>query len=943
MRKILILLGLLAGSAFAQGIDLSDVRWVAPREQAKQNSFQMVDGDVSFKFPVVNKGGAWFVGQLQKEVLLTGKKFLNFSARSDDGQTHLVYFYIRRELQPNDQASFYSLVEVTPEWKTFNLRLERSNRTNAGKGYFVYTKGTKNCDIDLRKGGRLLTLQPVVQEQAEVSFKEFNLSEEPLVKNPKADAIAAEIAAHPKVQPYQFREIIKPGAVKAAGFCIVAPEAGNFAAAELSKYLEKATGAKFPVVAAPGDRNIILSVRPGEPEDAFQTELTDGKNLKITGNSPRALTYAVYDFLEKAAGVRWFAPFDYGEVVPRNPELAFPLFRDESAPSMNYRCPHYCSYTRQAGAEKHAYDMADWAFKNRYNVELERLKNRDKVNEFYAKRGGCIWLMEHAGHNFHKLIPPKTYFKDHPEFFCFDRATGTWKAEYAQLCTTSPGLVKELGKVADEYFKRNPEQRFFPLFQEDGARLWCQCPPCLALNPSGSNLAKATENNINLANNVQQEIRKKHPDRSVFTYAYGITVSPPEKILPVPGVRIMYCWYSDGNPGMMPWLSRAFSDVEKWSRLTDGNIVVYSYHYLNPRYMFNNEHVLINMFRTFNLLKIQGSNQESTESWGGVDAYLQYLGGRLPWNPWFDEEALKTDYFNTFYGAAGPAVRAYHDLLSERLSDKSSWLRMGLSQYGFIPEADLKKMTDYLETARQAVKDDPRASKAVAAQAGYLRYLTAYSAAMAAGDRFYRAPDAEKYQNALNAIETLKDVTKSLLADRIVSHDVQRVYTAWERNLKAAHEENLARTGVLKDYNILKTLNPWRFQTDPDAKGDGEQWFAADFNDSGWKQINSGKFWEDQGFPSYNGAGWYRATIEIPTGKPAALYFGGADERAWVYLDGKYIGGHHEGDVDKLWNEPFVIDIPGDIASGNHQLTVKVIDSAGKGGLWKDVLLLQKK
>ncbi len=944
MKKLLCLLVLFAASVFAQEISLGDIEWVAPRGQGKQNSARVENDEVTFHLSPAAKGGAWFVGRLQKEILLTDKKFLNFSARSSDGQTHLIHFYIRRELTSGDQASYFSLVEITPEWKEFNLHLIRSSRTNAAKGYFVFTKGTKNCDIDLRKGGKLLTLQPVASQKAELIFKNFNLSSEKSL-SPDALAMAEKIAAHPRILPYRFREIIKPDAVKAAGFSIVAAGADEkFAAGELAKYLEKATGTKFPVVSVPAEKNIILSIRPGEPAEAFQCELTDGKNVRITGNSRRALTYAVYDFLEKAAGVRWFAPFDYGEVVPVNPELAFPLFKDESVPAMGYRCSHYCSYTRQPGAEKHSWNMADWAFKNRYNVELERLKNRDKIRDFYTERGGCIWLMEYAGHNFHKLIPPKKYFKDHPEFFCYDRATGKWKAEYAQLCTTNPELVKEIGRVADEYFKRNPEQQYFPLFQEDGARLWCQCPACLALNPSGSNLGKATENNINLANNVLREIRRRHPDKGVFTYAYGITVKPPEKILPDPGVRIMYCWYSDGDPSLMPWQSGGFSDLLEWSRLTNGNVVVYSYHYLNPRYMFNNEHALINMFRMFNLMNIQGSNQESAESWGGLDPYLLYLGGRLPWNPWLDEEALKQDYFDGLYGAGGKDVRAYHDLLSARLSDKSGRRRMGLSQYGCIPEADLQKMDELLKSARQAVAGDTRAAKAVQVQIEYLRYLTAFSEAMAAGDRFYRTPDAEKYQQTLDAIGKLRAVTPELLPDLIVSFYVQRVYDAWERGLKAAYEENQARAEIRKDYNIVKTLTPsWRFRTDPEAKGDKEQWSSPAVDDSAWGLVQSGKFWEEQGFPNYNGAAWYRMTVDIPKGNPCSFYFGGVDERAWVYLDGKYIGGHHEGDVGKLWNEPFRVDIPAGTVPGPHLLAVKVIDSAGKGGLWKDVLLLQKK
>lgn len=40
---------------------------------------------------------------------------------------------------------------------------------------------------------------------------------------------------------------------------------------------------------------------------------------------------------------------------------------------------------------------------------------------------------------------------------------------------------------------------------------------------------------------------------------------------------------------------------------------------------------------------------------------------------------------------------------------------------------------------------------------------------------------------------------------------------------------------------------------------------------------------------------------------------------------------------------PFTIMLPSDIKQGTHPLTVKVIDSANKGGFWKNVYLISKK
>ena len=937
----LMVIGVSAGE-----IPITGFHWTIPRGHGTN---RIIDGAIELRLTKPEKSsGCWQVGQPAQEIRLEGYRYLNFNARSMDDKTHLVNLYIRRRLAPGNEASFYSIIEVKPEWQSYKLQLRRSDRSKASFGFFAFTKGTKNCDIDLSKGGRLLTIQPAATASAVLQFKDFKLTTQPAETNPEAVKIAAQMEQHPQNAPYQFRKIIKPEAVGAVGFSIViqpvAGETERFAARELAGYLQRITGKAFPVTTVPsGGRNIILAVRPSDPEEGFFSGLTDGKTLTITGNSPRALLFAVYDFLEKAAGIRWFAPFDYGEIVPSNPELKFPLFQDSSEPQISYRRLHYCSSSRAPQASVHRWVTADWCVKNRFNVELERLQNRKEIEKFYQSRGGCIWLPENPGHNFHKLIPPRKYFKTHPDFFCFDRATGKWRAERAQLCTTNPELIQELGRLADSYFQRHPDHQYFPLFQEDGHRLWCQCAPCLALNPSGSNLASASENNINLANQVCAEIRKKYPDKGVFTYAYGISCKPPVKIRPQPGVRVMYCYYSNGSPHHHPWQVSNFREILEWRRLTGGNMVIYSYHYLGPLYAFNDADTMTQMFRMFHLLGLQGSNQETSESWAGADGYQLYLGGRLAWDPWVNETELRRDYYRKFYGPAADSIQKFVELLSRTLCNRSLWLRHGLNSYRFIPANTLAEMKQLIRKAEQSAAGNARVFKAVKSQSAYLEFLEAWSKAMEAGDRYYREPSAELCQTALATVGNLRKVIRKLVPERLVSLKTIRICDAWERNLNASWKENQASRRIRERYHVICELNPWKFRTDSRAAGNRERWYAADFDDTAWKSIRSGRFWEEQGFPDYDGAAWYRIKLEIPDfGTRVGLYFGGADERAWIYLDGKYIGGHYEGDAGILWEEPFTVMFPPNTA-GKHQITVKVIDSAGKGGLWKPVLLIAEK
>ncbi|MHC4873600.1 MAG: DUF4838 domain-containing protein [Planctomycetota bacterium] len=946
MKKQCLILALIltvfTAKITAEDVKLDNFKWILQRKNPGSNT---TDGKV-INIELKNYQRAC----LQENIQLDKHKYIRFTARSNDNENHLIYIYIRRQKSPGNEASFYSLIELSPEWKTYYLRLERKHRSKMAHGYFAFNKGTKNCDIELENGGRLLYIQLAGKAPLTMQLKGIYLTSLKKDNRNNFKPIVERINSHPKFIPYRFENIIKSDAVPAKGFSIVidkdSSESMMFAAEELAKYLKKATGADFPITKeSQDDKTIRLSVKPSKPEEGFSAELKDGKNLTITGNSPRALVYAVYNFLEKAAGIRWLAPFDYGEVVPENSELKFPLFTDSSSPRFSYRVPHYCSNKKTPGLVPHLWKMADWAFKNRFNLEFPRFpaSEEKKLSEFYKKRGGCIPQPEQSGHNFHKLIPPEKYFKTNPDFFCFDSATGKYRAERAQLCTTNPKLITELGKIADEYFKRNPKEEFFPLFQEDGSRLWCQCKACLALNPSGSNLASFSENNINLANLTCAEIQKRHPNKGVVTYSYAGGVKPTVNIKPLPDVRVSYC-VSFTNPNALPWEMSSGSDLLEWSWLTKGNMMIYTYNYFNPRYPSNNETALLNTIRYADILTIRANIQETSEGWAGIDNFMLYQGARMAWNPWFDEKIFKDDYFSKLYGKASEQMQEVHNIISLSLSDKSKKLQCGYNSLKYFTETDLEKINSLLKAALNITKSDKRASKAVKAQVAYAGYLKKHSDFVSKLNSYYKNPDIKSYKIAKATADNLMKLFYTLISDRIISKYHDRAYKAWIQALDTSWESEKVYQKIQEKFNIVRKLNPWKFKTDPKAQGDKEKWFASDYNDTAWKNIKSGDFWEKQGYPTYDGAAWYRQNVSLPASqKQLGLYFGSADERAWIYLDGKYIGGHHEGDVGKLWNEPFTIMLPAGTRPGKHQLSVKVIDSAGGGGLWQDVFLIKQK
>ncbi|HJN16166.1 MAG TPA: beta galactosidase jelly roll domain-containing protein, partial [Armatimonadota bacterium] len=141
------------------------------------------------------------------------------------------------------------------------------------------------------------------------------------------------------------------------------------------------------------------------------------------------------------------------------------------------------------------------------------------------------------------------------------------------------------------------------------------------------------------------------------------------------------------------------------------------------------------------------------------------------------------------------------------------------------------------------------------------------------------------------------------------------------------------------DYEDLGSLpnEGWAFRTDPNDIGERNGWHEPRYNDSRWRLVEIGNWWEPQR-GDYDGTAWYRRSIELPDaveGRDAYLWFGAVDESAWVYLDGALIGEHDVGEDG--WDKRFRIQLPPSVKPGRHVLVVKVLDRTLKGGIWKPI------
>ena len=137
---------------------------------------------------------------------------------------------------------------------------------------------------------------------------------------------------------------------------------------------------------------------------------------------------------------------------------------------------------------------------------------------------------------------------------------------------------------------------------------------------------------------------------------------------------------------------------------------------------------------------------------------------------------------------------------------------------------------------------------------------------------------------------------------------------------------------VEKAEGIAADLKKWK-EKFPAVAYDStpEKYHPTDFDDSDWKTIPVPAYWEQQGYKSVDGVGWYRNKFTIPrswVGKPLTISLGLIDDVDVTYVNGKEVG------TTEGWNVERSYEISSSINNSNDvSIAVRVTDGGGGGGM----------
>ena len=278
--------------------------------------------------------------------------------------------------------------------------------------------------------------------------------------------------------------ILLAASLGAASPVVVLPDAPTAversAADELADGLHRVLDADIRVVAesaAPADapRLSVGATRasrtargdaPWRPDAVFLKSVPGG--VVLDGDPVRAPIYAVDLYLERYCGVRWWT--STASTYPRRDAVPLAGVDLDYAPPFAYRETYYL-------------DGFDPRFKVRAKGNFSSLTRYMLTDMRFVppELGGNHRLYFFEGrhsayHSFFEVLPPATYFKDHPEWYSLVKGQRVAK----QLCLANAEMRAEYIRETLRRLRADPSVDFIQVSQNDwnGA---CTCPACQAL------------------------------------------------------------------------------------------------------------------------------------------------------------------------------------------------------------------------------------------------------------------------------------------------------------------------------------------------------------------------------------------------------------------------------------------------------------------------------
>ncbi len=451
----------------------------------------------------------------------------------------------------------------------------------------------------------------------------------------------------------------------------------DYALRELQEHLKLATGTELPVLSdgQPAGGPTIhlgataLSERLGlaprflAPDHWLVRRVGDALLLSggdaeqavdPAGNAlaPCGTLYAVYEFLERVVGVRWYWPGELGRVVPERRTLEVGPVAWQGAPSYNTR---FAFYSNPSDEDFTVRDSRVWWRRMRWG----------------GLKGSPIGM-----HSFNAW--PKRFGQAHPDWFALQRnGQRASQDPGGYVCFSNPEVLAQTVADVRAFFDAHPAVRYATVMPGDGD-FECHCEQCQAQGqPDSPREGRWSRLVWSFVNKVAARIHESHPERVITCCAYSMYRQPPADVHLLPNVAVTLCtnylpyvWRPNTKSGYL-------AELDAWAA-TGADIYVWDYWYARRQ---SGTHGAPSLFpramkewfaleggrvkgRVIELCEFYADGR-SSHDWADwrLDALDMYVAMRLMWDLDQDIEALLSDYHRDLYGPAASLMRRFHDEL----------------------------------------------------------------------------------------------------------------------------------------------------------------------------------------------------------------------------------------------------------------------------------------
>ena len=527
----------------------------------------------------------------------------------------------------------------------------------------------------------------------------------------------------------------------------------RYAVKELNEHLELSTGTELPV-AEEGQPISGPTIQVGATELTERLGLAPrylapdnwvvsraGRALILSGGDseydpeplssalfPFGTLYAVYEFLERVVGVRWYWPGELGRVVPKHATLAL-------------------TRARWGGAPTFATRFAFNALHDEANFTHDDIWTWWRRMRWGSPGGSPIGM-----HSFNEW--PKRFATQHPEWFALQAAGHRLTQEGrmgGHVCFTDQEVLAQTIADKRREFDEKPWQLYSSVMPGDsmGAHM-CRCEDCqAAVRPEKPSGGRHTDYVWSFVNKVARETRKSHPRRLITCASYSDYSAVPENFELEPNVAVTLC-IGSASLNLATSADARTSYLQRlvnWSEKTE-HIYVWDY-WNNPRFDKGTygaptifPHVIQDWFAlergrvkgrvlAFTKYDSEGTDITGHGSWADwiFDSLNAYIGMQLMWNLDRDVDALLAEFYEKFYGPAGPSVEKFYEAMEATYMDPSNKSELWdyRSVWGQVyPEAFVQKAMAHLREAERIARgQQPYHARATRTLQGFVPFEAA--------------------------------------------------------------------------------------------------------------------------------------------------------------------------------------------------------------------------